>query len=263
VTHKFSRIIILAVCCAAISMLPLSAASLESLLGVPASSGLIVGDVDFYDFDFDVSCQGGSGGSITSCATLQTDGLVSGVNPAAISISPDTNGGMDGFEITTPLKATADGNGDPTTVDMTLSYDAEIVNSSNTIGDVLMEGSVGLNPNCPMGGSCPPNPSVVVSETVFNGSSPFNQIGVLQITDPPPVLSDLINLSTDVSSLSVLKDIGLNSGSGSSGGTPDFASITSLAQQLSQVPEPRAYAALLGLFFAIFIVIKRRRQQTA
>jgi hypothetical protein len=263
VTHKFSRLIKLAVCCAAISMLPLSAASLESLLGVGPGSGLVVGDVDFYDFDFDVSCTGGAGGSITDCGTLQSMGLVTGINPMSISIAPDTNGGMDGFEITTPLKATADSSGDSTTVDMTLSYDAEIVDSSNTIGDVLMQGSVGLNPVCHVGQTCPPNPSVVVSETVFNGSSPFNQIGVLQISDPPPVLSDLIDLSTDVSSLSVLKDIGLNSGTGFSGGTPDFADITALTQQLSQVPEPRAYAAVLGLFFAIFIVIKRRRQQTA
>jgi hypothetical protein len=250
---------ILAVCCAAISMLPLSAASLNSLLGSTPATGLVVGNVDFYDFSFSASCAGE--GTVFSCSQLISDGFITGIgsetNPGSLQISPDTAGGLDGFNVTGALKTIADGS-NPTTMDITLTYDAEIVQpSSNLIGDVYLEGSVALNPAC-TSGSCPPNPSIAISETVT--STGVGQIGFLQVTDPPPVMADLINLSTDVSSLSVTKDIDLDSGTGTNGGTADYASVTTITQQLSQVPEPRAYAAVLGLFLALFFVIKRRKQ---
>jgi hypothetical protein len=264
VTHKFTGTLFLAAACVAMSALPLGAVSLDSLLGGAEGSAnsLTVGDINFYDFGFSASCAN-SGLGVTSCAALVADGDISGIfsesNPGALQITPNTSGGLDGFTITGSLTVD-EADGAPTTLDITLTYDAAVIGGAATIGDVYLEASNTLNPPCVAPGPCAANPSIGISETITNGG---NQIGIAQVTDPPPVLSDEINLTQVVSSLSVLKDIDLNSGGGTNGGSPDFASVTSIAQQLSQVPEPRAYAAVLGLFFALFFVIKRRRQQTA
>lgn len=264
-THKLTRTLIFAVCCAAISMLPVSAVSLSSLLGVSEAGGLQVGDVVFYDFGFSATCSGGTGGSAsTNCATLVGDGLIQGItsetNPNPLSIVPDTAGGLDGFALQGSLKAISDGTS-ATLLDITLTYDAAIVGSTNLITDVHLGATSSLNPQCKVGATCPPVPSLAIEETVNDSNGNF--LNLLQVTDPPPSLSDAVILTPGVPAIQVVKDINLNSGAGSSGGTFDFAQTTTITQQLSQVPEPRAYAAVMGLFLGLFFVIKRRRQQTA
>lgn len=246
------------------STLPLGAVSLDSLLTPGAT--LTVGDVTFSDFSFSASC---ANGSDTSCASLVSDGDITGIlsetDAGSLSITPDTNNGMDGFTIGGSLKVNEAG-GNATTLDITLDYTATITGSSNLLDDMYLATTTALNPPCTAGSSsCPSNPSVTIEESVTNGASPYNELAYLQVNDPPPSLTDMVNFSSDVSSVSVVKDIDLDSGNGTAGdpATPDYASATSIVQQLSQVPEPRAYALALGLFFALLVVIKRRRQQVA
>jgi hypothetical protein len=261
-TYKFSRYLILAACFGAISMFPAAADTLESLLGVPESGGLQVGDVVFYDFGFSASCSGGTGGAATtSCSQLVSDGLITGIssdiNPGSLSIVPDTANGLDGFSLQGTLKTISDGT-TATTLDIGLTYDAAIVASSNTINGMLLGATAGFNPLPAL-----PGPSLGIEETVdnLNGGGFLTS---LQVTDPPPSLAASAPiLLAGVTGVEVTKDIDLDSGAGSSGGVGDFANSTTISQQLSQVPEPRAYAAVMGLFFALFFVIKRRREQTA
>lgn len=258
-THKFARNLFLAASCAAMFTLPLSADSLENLINTDGS--LQVGDVVFSDFTFAATCY--ENGKTANCAALINAGDISGFNsennPGSIAITADTSNGMDGFEITSSLKTTSDGT-NSYGVDISLTYDANIVGSTNEISDVYLGATALLNPPCLVGQTCPPTPSVTIEETVDNTSGGF--LNLAQVTDPPPSLSDQIAI-TPVTGVEVTKDIDLNSGAGMSGGTDDYASSTTIIQQLSQVPEPRAYAAVLGLFFALFFVVKRRRQQTA
>jgi hypothetical protein len=263
VIHKFSRYLILAICFGAISMFPAAADTLESLLGVPESGGLTVGDVVFYDFGFSASCSGGTGAAATtSCSQLVSDGLIgpggiaSSSDPGAIQISPDTSNGMDGFKITGDLETISDGT-TATTLDISLTYDAAIVGPGQ-ISDVFLGATAGFN-----GVPSLPGPSLSIEETVDDASG--NYLNSLKVTDPPPSLAATITLPPipAITGIEVTKDISLDSGAGSTSGVPDFAKSTTIIQQLSQVPEPRAYAAVLGLFFAMFFVIKRRRQQTA
>lgn len=261
-THNFARTLILAAGIAAIVTLPASAVSLDSLLGGAENSAnsLTVGDVNFYDFGFSAVCSGGTGVNFSaSCAALVTDGLITGItseaDPTPLQIVATTVNGLDGFTIQGNLGAFSDGTS-ATVLDITLTYDAAIVGSSNKITDVHLGATSSMNPSCSVGQTCPPVPSLDIEETVNDSNGNF--LNLLQVTDPPPSLSDAITISP-VSGIEVTKDIDLNSGAGSNGGTVDFAKTTTITQQLSQVPEPRAYAAVLGLFFAAFFVIKRRQ----
>jgi hypothetical protein len=243
-------------------MFPAAADTLKSLLGVPESGGLQVGDVVFYDFGFSATCSGGTGAAATTnCAQLVSDGLITGItsatNPTSLSIVPDTANGMDGFTLQGSLKTISDGT-TATTLDITLSYDATIVGSGDTINGMVLGATGGFNPAAAL-----PGPSLSIEETVDNLAG-GGFLTNLQVTDPPPSLAASAPiLLGGVTGVEVTKDIDLDSGAGSNGGVGDFATSTTITQQLSQVPEPRAYAAVLGLFFAFLFVMKRRGQQTA
>ena len=158
--------------------LSLSAVPLNTLIGVGPGSGLVVGDKVFYNFGYSVSCDNTV---IHDCATLVADGLVTGIDPAAIQIAPDsTIPGLLGFDMNSPLKAISDGT-HSTAVDITFTYDAAVTaaGGGNMISDVHLSGVDTRNPN---GASNPP--SVSIGESVFNLSGGAF-LGNLQITDPP------------------------------------------------------------------------------
>jgi hypothetical protein len=264
VTHNFARTLILTACFAAIVTLPAGAVSFDSLIGSTegSASSLTVGDINFYNFELGVSC-GNTGVPTGMCQTLINDGAIAGILSATdpggeLTVNGVSNAAGDGFTINGGI-TTYEFDGAATTLDLSLTYDAAIIGPVAPINDVYLEATDALNPPCNPPAPCPSVPSVLISETVTNGSSPFNQVGFLQVNDPPPVFTDMIDLTQNVNSVSVLKDIDLDSGAG----VGDYANTTSITQQLSQTPEPRAYAAVLGLFFALFFVIKRRGQQTA
>jgi hypothetical protein len=241
VTHKFAKFLFLAATSAAISTLPLGAVTLQSLIN---GGSFLDNGIEFSDFTYSVSCS--TGASLSAC---EGNSQISGIDPHDINITPDATGSPAGWQLTGGPEVISNGT-TATTLDITLTYDAQVV-GSNLIGDVFLGADTVINP----AGGIPP--IVTVGETVDNlNGGAF--LGNLQVTDPPPVLSDEINISP-VSGVFVTKDIDLNSGAG----TDYYANVTTINQQLSQVPEPRAYAAVLGLFFALFFVIKRRREQTA
>lgn len=260
--HKLSTALLLAACCGALSTLPLSADTLEDLL---TGGSLTVGDVTFSDFTYSVSCTSGAGdaSTVAGCGALTSGGgspysLITGIDPNGITISPDTVGGLVGWELTGG-PTVYEYNGVATTLDITLTYDAT-VNDSSEISDVNLGAVTALNPPCTTGQTCAPNPSVSIGETVDDQYGNF--LGNLEVTNPPPVLSDAITISP-VSGVSVTKDIDLNSGTGTNGGVVDYAGVSTISQQLSEVPEPRALSLALGLLIGMVFVVRRRRQQTA
>ncbi len=84
----------------------------------------------------------------------------------------------------------------------------------------------------------------VTEQYCLNGD-PMN-CNNLQVTNPPPSFSQNIVLASNVTSLSISKDIGVDSG------TNGTASISNVTNQFSNVPEPRLVSlltlALLGGF---------------
>ncbi len=255
-THKFTRFLTLGAFLAAASVLPLGAVTLGSLIGSTQATGLVVGNVDYYNFSFSTSCFVGGVG--TSCSSLVTSGNVNGIDPTGITVTAASGipAGEQGFQITTPLSVTS--NGQNVVLDVTLTYDATVVGSSSLISDVYLAGADTFNPPT---GSNPP--SISVGETVTSSTGTF--LGKVQISDPPANLANTIVLTPAVSSIIVTKDISLQSGAGSSGGQPDTADLTTLIQatSLTPTPEPRAYAFMLVGFFGAFVAIQRRRRQTA
>jgi hypothetical protein len=145
------------------------------------------------------------------------------------------------------------------TAEITLTYDAIVVGSSNLISDVHLMGSDARNP---------PNsqnpPEISIGESVYDLNT-LNFLGALQIQDPPQNLGASLTFcqTCATTGIFVQKDILLESGAGTFGGAADYANLTTMSQLLSQTPEPRAYAFLLVGFFGIFVAINRRRRQTA
>jgi hypothetical protein len=245
VIHKLSQFLTFAVFFAASSVLPIGAVTLESLIGSTPATGLVIGNVDYYDFGWSTSC------------TVAAD--CTGLDPSGVTISTASGlpTGEAGFLLTDPLSVTS--NGTNVIADVTLTYDAVIV-GSGLISDVYLAGADTLNP--PSSSGPPSGPGISIGETVTDLSTGAF-LGKLEIQDPPADLSDSINLSPAAPSITVLKDIELESGTGTYLGIPYSASLTSIVQATSTTPEPRAYSLLLVGFFGAFVAINRRRRLTA
>ena len=264
-THNLTRTLILAACSAAISLLPASAATLDTYLnaGGTASSGVNFTDGDktitFTGYTDTVSCFDPAHPA-DACTPIPF-GANAPLSMSAITVNPsstDSQSGLDlyGFTLSGSFKAQSYqlGNGDwiDVTNDIKLNY--TVTATAGLISDLhLALGGEGLVPT----GSVPPE--ILVSE------STIPNVGTLTVTDPGPNQSYALILSPSqyTTSLKVTKDITLESGAGVVSGLPFTAQFSALEQSFSEVPEPRAYAAVLGLFFAAFFVVRRRRQQTA
>ncbi len=260
-THKLTRTLIFVACSAAISLSPLAADDLGNYLssiggGAYDSNGSSFTDgnlsITFTFYSDTVTCFDPVHGAV-ACPS----GVASPTGPDALSLFQSTVvsapglPSLDGFTLQGTVQAQSEldsyGNLESTTEDITLEY--TVTDNSGSISDLhLGVGGASLT------GATSDPPEFTVGE-----STDAPGAGSISVTDPPPSFTDQINLPTPVSTLTVAKDISLISGSG----LGDQASFSILTQSFSQVPEPRAYAAVLGLFFALFFVIKRRRQQTA
>ena len=260
-THKLTRTLIFAACSAVISISPLAADNLGNYLtpiggGAYDSNGTSFTDGDktitFTFYSDTVTCNDPVHGAV-ACPT----GVASPTGPDALSIfassvfSAPGLPSLEGFTLQGTVQAQSEvdsfGNLESTTEDIALEY--TVTASAGLISDLHL----GVGGASVTGATSDPPEFTIGESTNAPGA------GSISVTDPPPSFTDQINLPTPVSSLSVLKDISLISGSG----LGDQASFSVLTQSFSQVPEPRAYAAVLGLFLAAFFVIKRRRQQTA
>lgn len=260
-THKFSRTLILAACTAAISMLPLAADPLSDYLtsvggGDYVSNGTTFTDGDktikFNSYSLSVTCFDTVLATDITCPTGSfaptTPGGLNVVGSDTVSV---TGAGLYGFTLQGLVQAKSFMNGADqvdVTEDIGLTY--TVTASAGLISDLHL--GVG---GASVTGTTTNPPAILITESTNDPGA-----GSLSVTDPPPTFTAQLNLpSPYVSSLVVTKDISLESGAG----TNDQASFSVLEQSFSQVPEPRAYAAVLGLFCAAFFVIKRRRQQTA
>jgi hypothetical protein len=265
VTHNFSRALILAASFAAISMVPAAADTLNQYLNSTdtGSSGLTFTDEDktiTFEFYTDtVSCYDPVAAASVTCPTT----AYSPTTPSAITVDPssalsESGLHLPGFTLTGSFLAQsyedAAGNWVDVTNDITLEYTVQA--TAGLISDLhLALGGEGLISTTPP--TVPPE--ILVSES----TSP--NVGTLTVSDPGANQTYSLYLSPSqyTNELEVTKDITLQSGAGETAGLGWSAEFSALEQSFSEVPEPRAYAAVLGLFFALFFVIKRRRQQTA
>ncbi len=262
-THKFTRTLILAACSAAISIFPLAADTLNQYLPGGSDASFTDGDktITFTSYSDTVTCVDGTTGANLTCPVT---GAFTPTSAAGLTVNPSSTDSvtglhLDGFTLSGNVSVMSyelpNGDWVDVTQDIQLAY--TVTATAGEISDVHL--GVGSAAITPLGTKSVP-PEITVSE-----STNIPGVGSLVVTDPPPSFLATLNLppADYTTSLSVTKDIALESGAGQTNGVGWGASFSALEQSFSQVPEPRAYAAVLGLFFALFFVIRRRRQQTA
>lgn len=226
--HKFSGTLFLAACCAAISMLPLSAtptcvdgASLayyESL----GSGGCSVGNLVFSNFADNESASGGAVAETAAGITVDTLGPA---GSGASYLNPN-----DGVEFTAGWDAAAG-----QTVDSNIFFTVSLLGGGtediSDAGLAQLAGAAGS-------GSASVIESGCTSSTSCNPLS--DQWGLLTVN------STNYTQTTDSTGLgpstftNVAKDISVSGGSGAS-----FASLSLVQDTFSSIPEPRAVALLL------------------
>lgn len=266
------RVLILAVCCAAIAVVPAAADDLANYLGSVGATGL---------GDETLSYSGGTtlfddgnlqflftGLTITPTCTDTVTGAVVACNTNYFTEAQASNltiqgttamNGYAGFDITSTIAVSAyddpNNNNDLIAVaeDINLNYTVSTDNGAATISDAHLDvgGCVTDSPTsgCVTTGNNLP-PKFTINEN-WAGTD-----DTLQVSLPPPILNDSVSfLPNTYSSLLASKDISLDSGacSGCS------VTITSLAQYYSEVvPEPRAYGWILVAGLLGFAMLRRR-----
>lgn len=236
-------------------MSPLAADTLNQYLPGGSDASFTDGDktIVFSSFSETVTCYDPVKGIDVTCAT----GSYNPTTAAGLTVTPSSTNsitglGLYGFTLQglVQVKSFLDSYGNYVDVTEDISLDYTVTASAGLISDLHL--GVG---GASVTGTTSNPPSILVTESTNDPGA-----GSLSVTDPPPTFTAALNLPTPyLSSLIVYKDISLESGAAQY----DQASFSGLEQSFSQVPEPRAYAAVLGLFFAAIFVIKRRRQQTA
>lgn len=266
-SHKVIRILILAVCSAAIAVVPAAADDLANYLGSASDSGPYGQDVSysagtqtFQDGDLQFQF---TGLTITpTCTDITINAAVAcaagSYNPTAASslniIGTLGSTGMAGFDLTGEVDVNSYtlANGDTIDVqeDLDLNYTVSTTSGASTIAGAGLEASVCIN-----------DPSSCV--TTANNLPPSFKINeswagtnqTVTVNGTSPVQDAFVSfLPSTYSSLQVSKDIFLDSGS--CGGCS--VSFSDLKQIYSEVPEPRALAWILGLGLLGLAQLRRR-----
>jgi hypothetical protein len=243
-THKFSRFLILAACCAAISMLPLSAlptppacvdgASLLSYEGL--SGGCTIGNLLFSNFS---DSESPIPGPVTA-ASITVDTL----GPSGESVYNADNGvaftaawiATQNQSIDTDILFTVSvvGGGPATLTDAGLAQLSQV--QSTGTASVAEDGCTGAGCN-PL--------------TAQWGLLTLNTSTLSETTDT--------TIYSPTGTVNVAKDIAVTGGTNANG----FAHLSLVQDTFSQVPEPRAVAFLLGLGLVAGGIFRKKFQSVS
>jgi hypothetical protein len=192
-----------------------------------------IGNLTFSNFSFTSSAAGNS----------------QALTPAGVTVTDLPNssfpGVPDGFLFTEALGANSNG-GIPSNSDMTIFY--TVTSNAATITDL----ELGFNGAFTGTGFAEVTESFCLNSATVLGCSSANS-GMIQVTNPPPVFNTQTTFAA-VTTLSVEKDVQVNSGSGS--GT---ANISSVNNNFSQTVPESASLTLLGLGLLGVALAKRSK----
>jgi PEP-CTERM motif len=232
----FTTMAVSALVAALLSLIPVTASAVttnlnageEINLATVINSGLSlqIGDKVFDGFSWD------------NYGSLDLDMAASNVNVRALSNLNDI-----GFRLEFQLPLTA---GDMDFKDIVFEYTAAVTNSSNLISDLHLS-VTGATSGDAIGS---------VAETADAGGFGAGLVGSVSVALPGPPTNSATNLNYAVAKLWIEKDIIV---SGAFEFTDDSASISTIDQTFSQIPEPST-ALLVGLGLLGVVAANRKRK---
>lgn len=276
-SHKVTRILILAVCSTAIAVVPAAADDFADYLGSYTTSGLNGQDITYstgttlfddgnLQFQFTgltitPTCTDITINAVVACATgAYNPTLASSLSIEGTSQQLGMNGSP-GFDLTGEVDVNSytvsNGSGGFDTIDVSedinLNYTVSTINGASVISGAGLDAAVCINDpsSCITTGNNLP-PSFKINENWAGTNQTINVNGTSSVQD-----AFVSFLPSTYNSLQVSKDIFLDSGSCSG----CSVSFSDLKQFYSEVPEPRAVAWILAL--GLFGLVQLRRRMTS